>query len=296
MINGNYPIETAFMSNSDKARRDSLKPNRIYFKLPETWFNSKNNSVIGIRNLFIAKSFKYIKMSIDYSLVKTTIDLSDESSSSTTLYTNSLKIEKRFDDETLLKNLISDIKTEMSEITIPENNFTLASDNNPGLTNQQYTEIQNTDILDVYFEYVVDANGNHGNVVEFTSPFNTLGAFKKYTDTTNNLEIEYSISFQVSLQSADAMEMFKNRTESYNYITYKDVWDRNSCIVYSNIAEQADSGYLGHTRRQSIPTIKYYKLNGTRNEFWIELYSTCDHKAPVILPQSDELIIEAQLL
>ena len=332
MINGKYPIETAFMSNSDNSRRDTLKPNRIYFKLPETWCNSQNDSVIGIRNIFISKSFKHPILEFNYRLWEEVVDIdisiqspSPPTTTTTFIYGDTYTVDKFFDDETMMKDCVKTFNEFLSLIditsklpkyyTITENEQTII---HYGLTDNKLEIIKNTALLSVSFEYVVDSTTKeHYNRLVISSPFNGLteetrsylnsGAFPSPTT------VSYYITFDVTLKNADAQSMFGTkqfsfiiRDENGNDITdinnnkypiyFNRIWDRNSCIVYSNISEQSDNGYLGHTRKQSLQAIKYYPIKGNKNIFWVELYSTCDHKAAVILPEGDELIIEAQLL
>ena len=313
MINGKYPIETAFMSNSDNSRRDTLKPNRIYFKLPETWCNSQNDSVIGIRNIFISKSFKHPILEFNYRLWEL-VSYPDGTSSSSNIYSAKYTIDKFFDDETMMKDCVKTFNEFLSLIditsklpkyyTITENEQTII---HYGLTDNKLEIIKNTALLSVSFEYVVDSTTKeHYNRLVISSPFNGLTEeTRSYLDSgafPSPTTVSYYITFDVTLENTDAQSMFGTKEGSGNGIYNKDpiyfnnVWDRNSCIVYSNISEQSDNGYLGHTRKQSLQAIKYYPIKGNKNTFWVELYSTCDHKAAVILPEGDELIIEAQLL
>ena len=303
----NYPIETAFMSNSSMSWRDPLIPNRIHFKLPEQWYNSSNNAVIGIRNLFIAKSFKNPIIKFSYDLWK-----HEEDEPSTLVHSGSVVCDKYFDDEILLKDFISsqlnpkldnlDLYSKLDEQVVSGGIVT-----SYGFTAEQIAELLQYPFLTTSFEYVVDpVTGEHYNRFVISSPFNDLPDEKRSYDAINqstatHYSVTYHIAYKVELMNSDAQAMFINQVggeNSFNRdpIYFNHVWDRNSCILFSNIAEQSDSGYLGHTRRQAIPEIKYYKLNGARNSFWVDLFASCDHKAPVILPGSDELIIEAQLL
>jgi len=325
MINGKYPVETVFMSNSDIARRDTLKTNRIYFKLPETWCNSQNDSVIGIRNIFISKSFKHPILEFNYRLWEEVVDIdistqspSPPSTTTTFIYGDTYTVDKFFDDETLMKDCVKTFNEflALTDITIHLPKYYTVTENNTTITHYGFQDnvlkiLKKTPIISTAFEYVYDeASKEHYNRFVISSPFDVLSeATRSYTDLgTSNHQIThtYYITFDVSLENSDAQSMFGTKqfsvdsnepvNDNISPIYFNRIWDRNSCIVYSNISEQSDNGYLGHTRKQALQAIKYYPIKGNKNIFWVELYSTCDHKAPVVLLEGDELIIEAQLL
>lgn len=78
-------------------------------------------------------------------------------------------------------------------------------------------------------------------------------------------------------------------------INFYDVWDRNSCKVYSSIAEQSNHNYLGNSQIYFSP-IKYYKVNATDQRFWIEFYSGRHNKIPIKLPLNESFYVEMQFL
>ena len=78
-------------------------------------------------------------------------------------------------------------------------------------------------------------------------------------------------------------------------IEFENVWDRQSCKVYSSIAEDSSKGYLGNSQIDFQP-IKYFKLNSTDQHFWVEFYSNSHYKIPITLPKNESFVIEMQLL
>ncbi|EAX65100.1 hypothetical protein TVAG_519010 [Trichomonas vaginalis G3] len=88
------------------------------------------------------------------------------------------------------------------------------------------------------------------------------------------------------------------RKNEFSKIVTPGIWDRKQAILYSNIAKGVENEFIGHTRTSPLPNPKYYKLTGFNREFWIDMFSTHDHKCPVFLPpdHKDCLYIEAQLL
>ena len=296
----NVPLEVAFMSNSPDAKRDPIIKNRIHFKLPDNWCNSiANEKSIGIRNIFIAKSFKHpvLKLQCDLMCDTRTSYLENPVDDTAYVFEKEVILEKYFDDETMLKDFVSTISERINDIIVT-NVFT--ADN--GFDQTQLDAIKQHPLMTVSFEYTSDASGNHYNRLVFESKFNELPLSTKIATVTDINEsityYKYYVLFNVTTENTDASTMFADKVGHYDNkpICFNNVWDRNSCIVYSNISEECDNGYLGHTRRSQINPIKYYRVKGSNRSFWVDLYATCDHKAPVVLPADDELFIEAQLL
>lgn len=95
-------------------------------------------------------------------------------------------------------------------------------------------------------------------------------------------------------------ESFQNDPQSYydkwmREINFYNVWDRHSCKVYSSFACDSSKGYLGNSQI-FYHTIKYFKLNSTDQQFWIEFYSGRHNKIPVILPINESFNMELQFL
>ena len=292
-----YPIETTFMSNSKNSRRDPLIKNRIHFKFPETWCNSisEQNRVIGIRNMFITKAYSKPEIRLSYIL-----QLKSVVGSSQPVYTNVktgvISVSKFFDDSTLLKEFIKKCNTEFDKLSF-EDTFVPSEF---GFSEDKINMINETPFFQSYFEYVEDNNGEHKARIVFSSPFNELHEeIRGYYIYDSQTSYTYYFNYDVVCVNDDSISLFETDKERINEkgpIYFNDIWDRNACILFSNISEHTDDGYLGHTRKQQLTNIKYYEINNNNRTFWVDLFATCDHKAPVILPQKDELFIEAQLL
>ena len=305
MINSNnVPLEVVFMSNSTESFRDPIKKNRIHFKLPDIWCNAiKHDPMIGIRNIFIVKGFKHPRLKLSYSLLcdetqTVTYQGSDVQTTEETVEVKSENIilEKYFDDDDLIKAFVGKINNRLDKLA-----FNSVFTTNNGFTQAQLDTIKQEPFLHAHFEYVEDNDVVHHNELVFDSPFNDLDeSIRTMTVETDNTTTEklYYFKFDVTLENQAAQRMFTSKVGTFDSdpVKFVNVWDRNACILYSNISEQCDNNYLGHTRKQPIPQIKYYKLKGSYRSFWVDLYATCDHKAPVILTPEDELFIEAQLI
>jgi hypothetical protein len=291
-----YPIETTFMSNSKNARRDSLIKNRIHFKFPETWsLQVSPRRIIGIKNMFITKAYMRPIIKLSYVLKLRSITGSSQPVY-TTVKTGVLSVSKFFDDSTLLKEYMQKINTKFSALSFSDT-FVPSEG---GFTVNQIDLINQTHFFEAYFEYIENDNGEHEVRVVFSSPFNELSEVSRgYYNYDSQTAYTYYFDYDIVCVNNDAISLFgtsKVTAGALGPIYFNNVWDRNACILYSNISEHADNGYLGHTRKYPISNIKYYEINNNNGTFWVDLFATCDHKAPVILPQKDELFIEVQLL
>ncbi|EAX79011.1 hypothetical protein TVAG_037440, partial [Trichomonas vaginalis G3] len=143
-------------------------------------------------------------------------------------------------------------------------------------------------------EFNENEDGTHDCQFVVFSPFNEVAKEKE-----NPLRIR----FQISEPSDDFKNVFNYdamlpRKNEFSKIVTPGIWDRKQAILYSNLSKGVENEFIGHTRNSPLPNPKYYKLTGFNREFWIDMYSTHDHKCPVFLPPDgkDCLYIEAQLL
>ena len=297
----NIPLETAFMSNSDNSWRDPNIKNRIHFTLPNNWVNRVDNKkIIGIRNMFISRAFKHPIITVNFSLnlrFKTynpatySFDITNQE-----IANRKLRIGKFFDVDSVLKDYIEKINQSFKEIDFI-NELKFETEQLPGINPEYYEDVKNARFLATYFEFIKLDSHSHNLRLVINSPFNDLPEEKRSyitNDTTNT----YYVNYDVILENEDANKLFRDKVGGYDdkVIYFNQLWDLNSCILYSNLSDECDNGYLGHTRRYPlIPSIKHYVVNNNMRSFWVDLFATCDHKAPVVLPEDDELIIEAQL-
>lgn len=308
----NIPLETAFMSNSSRAWRDPNIKNRIHFRLPDNWVHqiSNNSKVIGIRNMFIARKLKHPVIEINCNLNTQIVNYVSGTVSTTSeqlIASRRLNIDYIFDYGTELKDYVTYINKMCESIDFSDN-LTVQTSNTPGLSEDVYENLKHIPKIRVYYEYIEDSNNYNRCRLVFDSPFNSerevvRSYWPSSSTSENQTVITYFINFDINLLNNDAESIFTNFEVNDDFdnntrtIYYNDIWDRNSCIIYSNISEECDNGYLGFTRKLSItPEIKCYKVNNNNNTFWVDLYSSNDRKTPVQLPEYDELIIEAQLL
>lgn len=298
MIN-QIPLETVFMSNSSNSHRDPIHKNRIHFTFPDSWTNlNSKEAIVGIRDIYICKTYRHPEIELKYTLKF--MSMQDSPQVITNVKSGQVRYDKFFDDQTLLKDFISGFRSVMKSQIKFDDVFTLSND----FIEEQITEINKVDFLTIYFEFVKDPNTNeHYSRLVINSPFNNLPVtYRTRIITESASSYRYFIEFEISSINDDAKILFNYdpsiHKSSNTNIFMNNIWDRNSCILYSNLSYMSDGSFLGHTRKLNLPKLKYYVLNSSNRSFWVDLYSTCDHKSPVYLPDDnkEELFIEAQLL
>ena len=327
------PLETVFNSNSPNSWRDPIYKNRIHFKFPDSWTdNISKDSIIGIRSLFITKGYRHFNMDIGYKIHKkftarfqpngSTTDAEIPSESGDNYFGGgNVNVSKFFDDSTNLKDLINEISESLKAVNSPvtddEGNtyksyFSNLLSGEQHLTTEQLKLIDDNTYIESYFEYV-----NNEIQLVIKTPFNDIEESKRttihiepnytYINVEGTLRVYNVYTIELGLYNVndDARNILNFTSEesdtiesTANPIIRKNIWDRNSCILYSNLSYMSEGSYLGHTRKYDIPKLKYYILTSSNKSFWVDLFATCDHNAPVMLPldNKDELYIEAQLL
>lgn len=282
------PLNALFNSNSPRAVRDTLKPNRFHFKLPNEFIlNGRNDKIVGITNLYITKGFRFIDFKLKVKQERLLLDPRTPTTCEL-LKEDVIRVRKFFDDSILLKDLVININEEFDTL---KDIRVLVNGNKP---------IQ---LMHSFFEYS-NNEGLSAPGSETQSVFIIKSPFNDYTteDRTVNNYL-YTVNFSFDFMNDDFKNIinYENREPRISNdlpIITKNIWDRNSCILYSSLAQGVDDDYLGHTRKYPLNHIKYFRLKGYADEFWVDLYATVDHKAPVYLPSDnkDALYIEAILL
>ena len=284
-IHKQIPQETVFMSKAETTTQDKIIKNRIHFQFPKNWStNTFKTNIIGIRSMYITKGYRNATIQLKLTLI--IIDLDDNVTEESYI----INVDKFFDDETLLKDFITKINDHIQAISWK---------NMPPNFNQA---------LRCYYDFVADDENTdfHKSRFVITSPYNELPEEDRTLNIAGKGGVTsgyiYHFEFEILSMNEDCKNIlnFSNDTRediSKPVYTY-NVWDRNSCILFSNLAYMSEKSFLGHTRRHELNEIKYYELTNSNQSFWIDLYAAVDHKAPVYLPKDnkEELYIEAQLL
>lgn len=281
------PQETVFMSKAKTSYQDKLIKNRIHFMFPKNWSTNQNKTnIIGIRSLYITKGYRNAEISIIIALKSI-----DSTSNEKVLESHTIKIDKFFDDYTLLKDFITKINNNINGIE---------------WTNQDAPNFKQDQALRCYFEFIEDTNNTdfHRSRFVIKSPYNDLREDDRTVETGSGLVewTTYYIEFQIVSINKDCQQLLNFTDDTREDISQPlytfDVWDRNSCVLFSNLAYMSEKSFLGHTRKHENKNIKYFELTNNNQSFWVDLFAAVDHKAPVYLPddEKEELYIEAQLL
>lgn len=284
-IQKQIPQETVFMSKAETSYQDKLIKNRIHFQFPKNWATNQNKTnIIGIRSMYITKGYRNAEIEI-----KITLKSFDISESISDVETKIIKIDKFFDDYTLLKEFITKINDYIQYTTW---NFT------PPNFNQS---------LRCYYDFIKDEENTDFDKSRFVlkSPYNELPEEDRTTERGSgglSDPITYFFEFEIVSMNEDCKHILNfqsdEREDKSKPLFTFDVWDRNSCILFSNLSYMSEKSFLGHTRKHELNSIKYYELTNSNQSFWVDMYAAVDHKAPVYLPKDnkEELYIEAQLL
>ena len=322
------PLETVFNSNDANSWRDPIIKNRIHFRFPDTWTNNVNkDAIIGIRDMFITKGYRKLELQFGYTIRRTiktyfgTGDIRPDKpvNTATEFITQDLiPITKFFSDETFFKNVYEKFKEVIDDYNEPitENNTTYNNVLCKYLKNVSGFDNDQKELIDqnAYFESEYGFNNNHESYFKIHCPYNDLDeddraiesslsgqTYEGFIGTGTIWERDiYDIYIVVAGMNDDAKNILNVSEVSVMEpeLLFRNIWDRDSCILYSSLAYMSNNSYLGHTRRYALPKIKYYELTSSNKSFWVDLFATRDHNAPVILPadNKDELYIEAQLL
>ena len=287
MLQRQLPQETVFMSNSSNSFVDPLHRERIYFTFPKNWStNVTKHAIIGIRSIYVTRAFRRCLLTLRQKL-----KYRDMSGDEIDVETHDVKVSKFFKDDTLLQEFIAKIAYKLGEVKWSDTNA---------------PHINDTETLECYYDFIEETDTHRSRFV-IHSPYNDIPENDRKTNVSVGSglveERTYYIEFEVVDINEDCsiiLNYSKPETRpklSEPIITY-DIWDRDSCIVYSNLAYMSDHNFLGHTRRYEMNNLKYYEINNCNQTFWVDLYTSVDHKCPVYLSsdRKDELYIEATLL
>lgn len=295
------PQETVF-TTSDRSITDERQPkrcwvdpnkkNRYHFRYPTNWSSmNMDNFVIGIRDLYITQRFKHLELTIAIHVwVNDTVN--NTTYEKIDLY-HELSIDVMFGDAKTLQTITSAI-TKMAE----ENSVNFKG---------KIPHIEYRDEIVATHGYADNPNGN-GRISTFNiqtyyndlpEDFRTISELNDDGETFKIYDT-YSLTFEIVEINDEARKFFHyegdTRTNQADPIITYNVYDYNSCILYSSLSTIDDDLFLGHTRQYAINPPKYYEVKNSNKSFWVELYATSDHTAPVYLNDGDDLYIEAQLI
>lgn len=267
------PQEVVF--KSDTSTKDQKKINRYWFKFPEQWANQKDkDSIIGIRDMYIAKTNRNISFTISF------IFKDRNTKEIPAIY--KIFYHTWLDSDDTIGKICKMLK-----------------DRSEGIL---YDYIRNSDVSEW-----VDPNEDEWNLIR------TLTADYQYNDTDQPIlliaslrdnyyyiddegnEHDFDVFLNYTTDDIDTKTILGECDYDSTRIVLHPPWTRGQCYVTSSISNDAEDNFLGHTRNDPYIPLKYFRLNSTNKDFWIELYDTRNHNCDVSLPDDnkDILFIEA---
>lgn len=267
------PEEITFMLSD--AEQDPNIPNRYWFDFPNQWINQPNKDpIIGIRDIYLTKTNRFIK----YNYKITLNDITQQPSDITTVYEPI---------DTIEGTIIHWLDGSDTIRPITENfNLYWKSD---GIRTHTCT-----DELHTWKDWEIQAYYGYDRETQKTNLYFGRGILEDpyYTHESSNVEYHYPYGIEITPISDDAKALFgTNETIKAEPDQTKPcrvaipMWSRYQCLVKSSIATNDKNNILGHTRNDPYTPIKYYRLTSDMKKFWIELYETRFHDCGVVFPK-----------
>lgn len=273
------PIETVFFL--EDGRQDQSQLNRFYFDYPGNWATANNGeNIIGLRSIKLQRS--YIKLDFIIKIIKYTEDEYNMYTQGNYNDTINDLVQKSENINKVDLNVVCWIKPNDYSY---DNFFETVNETMINYIKKGWANgfVQDTILpidRDIQLDGYYDKNGYH---------------IKIYSErNTNDLE-DYKISFNIFYANENFKELFhfKNSHQWQPEIIFDKVWDLKRCNVFSSFAEQSLHHYIGTTDTE-YPEIKYYKLNSSDQQFWIEFCSMGHNRIPSYFPKSVSFAIEIQ--
>ncbi len=278
------PQEVMWHLQDGKVHRDTTIPNRFWFRFPEHWYNQyKKDPILGIRSIYVARTIrcvsfkvtiKYWNIDDDCELYYTNPTTAATSPISFTFTTTTYlesddtirKACQHWDDD--CKEAFTDALTEFSDcILLKSSEYSL-----PTMT--------------------YDIQATPYNTMIINTPANSESP--TYTQDGSTVSVEQRIYIESLGDDNSKMFDLENVLTTNTTITWSILWNRYQCFVKSSISALTTDSFFGHTRSSHYNPIKYFRINTREQSFYVDLFSTYNHGAYVILPTDnlDDLIIE----
>ncbi len=279
------PQEVMFHLQNSHSYRDLLIPNRYWFKYPEQWdLQPSKDPILGIRAIYIARTIRHVSFNVTVSyrttdgsqLYHSLSGLTTDSTGNTPL-TVTFTVDKYLDSDETIQSICSVFDLAASTA------FTKA-----------VTSIGSVNLLTDYSHPTMtyDIKQTPYSTMTITTPANDEGmTYEQLNEGAYETAVQW---ITVDSDSDDMIDMLSETTATNTSIEYNILWDHYQCYVRSSIAALNTDQFLGHTRSNHYTPIKYYRINAREQCFYVDLYSTRNHDAYVVLPEDnlDDLIIE----
>ena len=275
------PIEILFSTeDTNHCKRDQIKKNRFWFEFPERWANQGDkDAIIGIRDIYLCRRSAPLIFDLEISVVDTETQKSwYKASGRHRIWIGGNDTLNRFIEEFNLKWFDNMKIVESSDA-------------------EAYQNTWNNKLIECYYYYDEDKCkmfiGRPCAMPEIVEYKDSLGTthYGNVHLTINNFNSDFTALFGEPPHE-DGMG---NKVWSDLYCIEFNCWSRHQLYITSSISSDDFNGFLGHSRAGSFTPLKYFRITSKTKRFWIDLYETRDHAAPVELPRDgrDVLTIEA---
>ena len=238
--------------------RDKKIFNRFWFEYPPEWRTANvKERYIGFRSLYVSKIYRHLVFDLE-------ITMSDENHINDNVFTVQIHNRIRYDEH--LYTLYNDLRSRVKE----------------------YIELHKEEWKDVP---IPDWNKVRTDRCFLTENGQKLFCNKIYYD-----DEDADVKFAILNPNDDAKAVLNiddDGVSRQRTIIFRNVWDRYSILLRSNISVNISKNYLGFTNKNYNP-IKYYKINSQDTKFYIDLYHGHYQNIPVNLPndEKEQIILE----
>ena len=273
------PYEIMFKLSD--AQQDPIKKHKYWFNMPEQWANQLDkDAIIGIRDIYLTKTNRHIKLSISISLVE------QDGDNQIVWAIRNCSTDFTMDGEDTMKSFTH----KFDESWFNSANEWVTTSAGIGYSSMDYE--WNIQDFCAWFDYDKDTQKILLKIgCSWLCPQTvTVTDSQNQTHTCN-----FKIAFQADNDDTIAVLGTSNTCIGMRYAS-TPIWTRYAVYILSSLAEDDRNGFLGHSRPLAFNPIKYYRLKNKDKRFWIELYETRYHDVPVtVLPNDsrDDLFIEA---
>ncbi len=277
------PQEVMWHLQDDKEHRDTVIPNRYWFKFPEQWHHQYGKDpILGIRSIYIAKTIRHLsfKVTITYWNVDDDCELYyiDSTTSNSKALEFSFTTTSYLDTNDTIRKVCQHFSNDCSTA------FSTA-----------FTTVPDSDLLqkDILPTMTYNIQTTPYSTLTFNTPANAYDM--KYTSTHGtDVAVEQHITIESLGDDDGNLFDIDNGTVTSTKVSYPILWDHYQCFVKSSISALTTDSFFGHTRNDHYNPIKYFRINTKEQSFYVDLFSTRNHNSYVVLPDDnlDDLIIE----
>jgi hypothetical protein len=305
----NIPIEYCFTfsdERNDIISRDPIITNRYWIKYPEEWLTTTmKERIIGFRSLFIKKNIRLFKF-----YLQLTKPHDAEWPSGTKVIGDRVLFftDTQLDTDETLTPIDKLIQTGLANYFGDNNKHAILI--KCGKMKRRLSDnIQEGDNWSLY-DSDEDANSFTNEILGPNSTVqygeDTFGFRFEINRLTNEdgrrIYFPEGTKMKILFKANDTKSLFN----AYDYpdvmdsisgaeiIEFYDIYDRRSCMITSNIVDISNR-YLGYTNLRYSP-LKYYKINNSDTQFYIEFWNGRDDKLKSVFPYDNKEYMNIEMI